>query len=54
MLHLWLRLLMQSLIYIFLHNGSFKGGPDVALEGAVDVGLNVRLKEHLRIHLKST
>ena len=45
---------MQSLIFMFLQNGSFKGGPNAALEGAVDVGLNVHLKEHLRIHLKST
>ena len=43
-LHLWLHLLMQSLIYKFVQNGSFNGGPDAALEGALDGGPNVALE----------
>ena len=35
---------MQSLIHKFVQNSSFNGGPDAALEGALDDGLNVTLK----------
>ena len=34
-----LHLLMQSLIYKFEQNVSFNGGPDAALESALDGGL---------------
>ena len=36
---------MQSLIYKFVQNVSFNGGPDAALELALDGGLNVALEE---------
>ena len=39
-LHRWLHLLMQSLIYKFVKNGLFNGGPDSALEGLLYGGLN--------------
>ena len=32
---------MQLLIYKFAQNCAFNGGPDAALEGALDSGLNV-------------
>ena len=35
---------MQSLIYKFVQNGSFNGGPDAALKGALDGELNVALE----------
>ena len=44
-LYLRLHLLMQSLMYKSVHNGSFNGGPAAALEGALDRGLNVALEE---------
>ena len=43
-LHLWLHLLVQSLVHKCLQNGSYNGGPDPALEGTLDVGLNIRLE----------
>ena len=43
-LHQWLHLLRQSLIYKFVKNGSFNGGPDPALEVALDDELNVALE----------
>ena len=43
--HQWLHLSMQSLIFKFeKKNGSFIGGPDAALEGALYGGLNVTLE----------
>ena len=35
---------MQSVIYKFVQNGSFNGGSDAALQGALDGGLNVTLE----------
>ena len=35
---------MQSLIYKFVQNDLFYGGPDAALEGALDGGFNVALE----------
>ena len=43
-LHLRSHFLIRSLIYKFVQNGSFNGGPDAAIEGALDDGPNVALK----------
>ena len=43
-LHLWLQLLMQSLMHKCLQNGSYNCGPEAALERILDGRLNVGLE----------
>ena len=43
-LHLWLQLLMQSLMHKCLQNGSYNCGPEAVLERILDGRLNVGLE----------
>ena len=38
-------LVIQSLIYRFVQNGSFNGGSDATLEGTLNSGVNVAFDE---------
>ena len=41
---MWLDLLIQSLMHKYVQSGPSNGGPDAALVGALDGGLNVGLE----------